>query len=74
MESGKSAALAGMIKNVSYKLFDKEPTAAQLSIFSIYHSKDFQSDKSQFIMFITPQIVEDASKGSNELKRKFRVK
>jgi pilus assembly protein CpaC len=74
IESGRSAAIAGMIKNVSAKYFDRIPDNIESSFLNIYHSKDFIHNKSQMIMFITPTIIEDSSSGSDRLKRKFRMK
>ena len=74
IESGKSAAIGGMVKNVSGKMFDKIPQGIENSFVNIYHSKDFMHNRSQMIMFITPMIITDSTSGSAELKRKFRVK
>lgn len=76
IESGKSAAIGGLIRNVNSKMYDQMPSeqAIQNSLFSIYHSKDFRNEKSQLIMFITPTIVEDSSAGGQELKKIFGVK
>ena len=74
IESGQSAAIGGMISNLSWKMYDKIPRGLEDSLFGIYHSKDFVRNKSQMVMFITPTIVDNAASGTKELKRKFRVK
>jgi pilus assembly protein CpaC len=38
------------------------------------HSKNYQKKKSQFVIFVTPQIIENASEGTEDLKKNFRVK
>jgi pilus assembly protein CpaC len=43
-------------------------------IFSLLHSKNYRKKKSQFVIFITPQIIENASQGTEDLKKNFRVK
>ncbi|MDR3607405.1 MAG: pilus assembly protein N-terminal domain-containing protein [Oligoflexia bacterium] len=43
-------------------------------LFSLLHSKNYRKKKSQFVIFITPQIVENASQGTEDLKKNFRVK
>ena len=49
-------------------------TAVTNPIFSLLHSKNYRKKKSQFVIFITPQIVENASEGTEDLKKNFRVK
>jgi pilus assembly protein CpaC len=43
-------------------------------LFSLLHSKNYRKKKSQFVIFITPQIIENASQGTEDLKKNFRVK
>jgi pilus assembly protein CpaC len=43
-------------------------------LFSLLHSKNYRKKKSQFVIFITPQIIENASQGTDDLKKNFRVK
>jgi len=77
VKSTESAALGGLVSNSMLTDYNKLPPAIknnQNILFNLYRSKSFQNDKSQFIVFLTPEIVEDASKGVKKLKRKFRIK
>ena len=43
-------------------------------LFTLMHSKNYHKKKSQFVIFVTPQIIENASEGTDDLKKNFRVK
>jgi type II secretory pathway component GspD/PulD (secretin) len=40
----------------------------------LLHSKAYRKKKSQVVVFVTPQIIENASEASEDLKQNFRVK
>lgn len=75
LKSGESAALGGLITSSTSKAVDKDPdqagTAAGNPIFTLLRSKAFSANKSQFVVFITPKIVEDASEGTADIKAKI---
>ena len=74
VKSGDSAALGGLISNNMAKTVNKDPsqsTATGTSLFNILRSKEFRNDKSQFVVFITPQVIDDAAQGTADIKRKF---
>lgn len=72
--SGQSAAIGGLISNRSSQNFNKAPKDGITNpIISLYASKDFQKQQSQFVVFVTPRITENASAGSNKIKQKFRI-
>lgn len=70
----QSAAVGGLIKNSSSTGFNRNPGGASNPIISLYASKDFQRDQSQFVVFITPIIKTSASQGSEQIKKKFRLR
>src|SRR3989338_159683 len=74
--SGESAAIGGLVTNNLLTNYNKLPegAASQNFLFNLYRSKSFQNNKSQFVVFITPEIIKSAAEGDEELKRKFRVK
>lgn len=80
VKSNESAAVGGVVSADVGTQFNKDdPQAASFSgqtdpLFTLLHSKAFQKKKSQFVIFITPQIVESASEGTEDLKKNFRVK
>lgn len=75
VRSGASAAVGGLISSDTGTNYNKLPSdAAKNPIISIYASKDFRRNQSQFVVFVTPVIKSSASAGSDKIKRKFRLK
>jgi pilus assembly protein CpaC len=75
VRSGQSAAIGGLIRNQSSTDYNKPPANAPANpIISLYASKDFQHDQSQFVVFVTPIIKSSASAGSEKIKKKFRLR
>jgi pilus assembly protein CpaC len=81
VKSNESAAVGGMSFNDVGTDFNKDApfattgaTANSDPLFSLLHSKSYRKKKSQFVIFITPQIIENASEGTDDLKKNFRVK
>lgn len=74
VRSGQSAAVGGLITNDSATNYNKLPQdASRNPIVSLYASKDFRRNQSQFVVFVTPIIKSSASSGSEDIKRKFRL-
>ncbi len=74
VRSGQSAAVGGLISNDSGTNFNKLPAGASRNpLISLYASKDFRRNQSQFVVFVTPLIKSSASAGSDKIKRKFRL-
>lgn len=74
VRSGKSAAIGGLITSDSATNYNKLPAnVSRNPIISLYASKDFRKNQSQFVVFVTPIIKSSASAGSENIKRKFRV-
>jgi pilus assembly protein CpaC len=74
VRSGQSAAVGGLITNDSGTNFNKLPAGASRNpLISLYASKDFRRNQSQFVVFVTPLIKSSASAGSDKIKRKFRL-
>ena len=75
VRSRQSAAIGGLVSNQSGTNFNKLPKDASSNpILSLYASKDFRREQSQFVVFITPVIKSSASAGSEKIKRKFRLR
>lgn len=88
VKSKESAAVAGVNSSDIGTTFNKDDPAGQGSgassatggsqpidpIFTLLHSKNYSKKKSQFVIFVTPEIIDNASDGSEDLKRNFRVK
>lgn len=74
VRSGQSAAIGGLITNDSGTNYNKLPSGASKNpLISLYASKDFRRNQSQFVVFVTPLIKSSASAGSDKIKRKFRL-
>jgi pilus assembly protein CpaC len=41
-------------------------------LFRLLRSKNYSTTKSQYVMFVTPEIIESASVGTEEIRKKFR--
>ena len=75
IRSGQSAAIGGLITNQTSTDFNKLPRAhSDNPIISLYASKSFQRDQSQFVVFLTPIIKSSASAGSEKIKKKMRLR
>jgi pilus assembly protein CpaC len=76
--NGESAALGGMIGEQRNVSFDRSPTGSEgggdFEVFGIGRKQSFQDNKSQFIVFVTPTKMRSPEQGTDELKRKFRLR
>ncbi len=79
VKSGKSAAVAGVNSADVGTDFNKDdPKAGAFAegtspLFTMMRTKNYRKKKSQFVVFVTPEIIEDASDGNEDLKKNFRV-
>lgn len=75
IKSGQSAAIGGLIANDTSTGYNKLPSnASQNPLISLYASKDFRRNQSQFVVFVTPVIKASASSGAEQIKRRFRLR
>lgn len=84
LKSKESAAIGGVVQNQSVTDYDNtgnDPAPQQPStggagagspLFRLYRSKSYTTNKSQYVIFVTPEIIESASAGSEEIRKKFR--
>ncbi len=79
VKSKESAVVGGIVINKNNTAFDRNPpggpdeaSEGSSPLFSFIRSKSLTSSKSQFVVFVTPEIIESASQGADEIKRKFR--
>jgi pilus assembly protein CpaC len=70
----QSAAVGGLIKNSSSTSYNRLPADVKNPIISLYASKDFQRQQSQFVVFVTPIVKTSASAGAEQIKKKFRLR
>jgi len=77
IKSQESAAVAGVNSHSAGTDFNKDdpnPSSPSDPLFTLLRSKNYHKERAQFVIFVTPQIVENASEGTEDLKRSFRVK
>src|SRR5690606_18051368 len=75
VRSGESAAIGGLVSNQSGTDYNKLPKDASSNpLLSLYASKSFRRNQSQFVVFVTPIIKSSASAGSDRIKSKFRLR
>jgi pilus assembly protein CpaC len=73
----ESAAIGGLIaerRNVSN---GRDPTTTEqssINVFKLDKSFNFTDEKSQFIIFVTPTKLRSTTEGTDQLKRKFRLR
>ncbi len=78
VKSKDSAVVGGIVVSKSATSFDKTPPDGKSEVeggtrlFSFLRSKDYSTSKSQFAVFVTPEIIESATSGTEEIKRKFK--
>ncbi len=72
----ESAAVAGVSSQEVGTDFNKDPGDAPKGdpIFTVIRAKSYRKKKSQFVIFVTPQVIENASEGTEDLKKNFRVR
>jgi pilus assembly protein CpaC len=74
VRSGQSAAIGGLISNSTGTDYNKLPKGNNTDpIISLFASKSFQRNQSQFVVFVTPIIKSSASQGAEKIKQKFRM-
>lgn len=75
VRSAQSAAVGGLISSDTATGYNKLPqNSTSNPLFSLYASKDFRKNQSQFVVFVTPVIKSSASSGAEAIKRKFRLR
>ena len=85
VKSNESAAIAGIAASDIGTDFNKDDPSAgyfgggsggaqTIPVFSLLHSKAYRKKKTNFVVFVTPQIIENASEGTEDLKKNFRVR
>ncbi len=83
LKSKESAAIGGIVQSSSTTDYDNNgndpaPVSAQAGqvpatpLFRLYRSKSYSTSKSQYVIFVTPEIIESASAGTDEIRKKFR--
>lgn len=76
VKSQESAVIGGVVTNTTQTDFDKDgdrPTSDTGSaLFSFIKSKKYSTSRTQFVIFVTPEVIESAANGATDIERKFR--
>ena len=81
IKSKESAVIGGIVQTSSATNYDKNAPGGQTQtggdentsvLFNLLRSKDYTTEKSQFVIFVTPEIIESASAGTEAIRKKFR--
>lgn len=77
VKSQESAVVGGVVQNKFTTDYDRDPPVQETiengsALFSFLKSKKYSTNRSQFVIFVTPEIIESASSGAQEVERKFR--
>lgn len=75
VKSKESAVVGGIVINKSSTDYDKLPpdeVDGASPLFNFVKGKAYTNTKTQFVVFVTPEIVESASTSTDDIKRKFR--
>lgn len=75
LKSGDTAAIGGIVQNIGYKGYVEGTQDDKLNpIIDLTRSKSFQRNKTQFVVFVTPELLSSAVDGSKKGKEAFNVK
>lgn len=71
VKSGEAVVLGGLLRNNDVKSFNRVPPNLDTSnaLFTLFLSRDFQTNRSQFYIFLEPTVIETPSTAELELKR-----
>lgn len=83
IKNGDSAALGGYGIDNALANYNREPnrgaaggaaaTTSSTPLFNMQRSKNFQRNKQQYVIFVTPEVLKTASAGTEDIVRKFRL-
>ncbi len=80
VKSNESAAVGGVVASdigTDFNKDDPKPGSFEGNtqpLFTLMRTKGYRKNKSNFVIFVTPQIIENASEGTDDLKKNFRIK
>ena len=80
LKSGEVGAVAGVNTQDVTTAFNRDDAnagtfgAGTKPLFTLMRSKNMKKARGQFVVFVSPQIIESASEGTEDLKKNFRMK
>lgn len=75
VKNGESIVVGGILRTSSTDIKDKQPEEQkdQPGLFTFFKSRDKSLARSQFIIFVTPKVVDFASEANKEIKDYFNI-
>ena len=75
VRSGESVVIGGILRTSTANVRDRQPpeTEAAPGLFTLFKTRDFSMHRAQFMIFITPRILEFAKDANSELKDYFNL-
>ena len=74
VRDGASAAIGGLTSSFLARGYNNKPNQTEgVPILDLHSSKEYETKKTQFVVFITPIIKSSASVGVERIKEKFRL-
>ena len=73
VRDGSSAVIGGLISSSLQREYSNQPGESRAPLFNLHSSKQYNTGRSQFVVFITPLIKSSSSVGVERIKRKFRL-
>jgi pilus assembly protein CpaC len=72
--NGESIVVGGLQRVSDATDFNRQPSqVVENSLYSLYRNKEYKKSKSQFLIFLTPQIHETSSSANQEIKDQFNL-
>lgn len=73
---GESLVLANVVRHGDVKMKNRVPSGVDTSsaLFTLFLSKDFQSNRSEFVIFVTPKLVSESAFGRAPLAQFEKTK
>lgn len=74
--NSESAALGGLVSERRRVGIERDPAASgsSFTLFELAKKHSFQDSKEQFIVFVTPEKLRSPAEGTEQLKRKFKLR
>lgn len=73
-KAGESIVIGGLSRLSDGVLYNRAPSDVEGALIHLFKSKQYNKAKSQFLVFITPQIHETSSTANKEIQEKFNLK
>ena len=73
VRDGSSAVIGGLVSSNLQRGYSNQPGESRAPLFNLHSSKNYNTAKSQFVVFITPLIKSSSSVGVERIKKRFRL-